>query len=347
MIDISLCCDGNMMDQAYAVIKSILMVDNDEHDFTFHVVRDCAPTSKELAFFSALRLNHNRDILVKFHCIAEDIPQALKDIFLSTGYALTPTWYRIFLPLLNNASKTIYLDCDLTVVRDISKLWQIDMKSNEIAGVKDFGMVYHVKRQDLEHKEYQALMKLKLKDPSCYLNGGVLLMDLDAMRKNDFINRCFEVMHKIPDMLYLDQDTVNVVCMEKSLVLAPTWNVISEFLVMKCDLKDCLSEDDIKSFTASLVSPSILHYAGPVKPWDDVNATGAELWWTVARECPFYERMLMQSIRRVIKASIFEIMGVKLNYLWSKCLVMLNQDNVKHQSKKRELKKVLRILKRF
>ena len=89
----------------------------------------------------------------------------------------TPMYYRLHLPsILSKESKCIYIDCDTIVLKDLNLLYNVKIGDNYVAGVKAAspqltgGM--------------KLAYKLGIKSIDQYINSGVLLMNLDGMRKD-------------------------------------------------------------------------------------------------------------------------------------------------------------------
>ena len=79
----------------------------------------------------------------------------------------------------------LYLDSDLLVFRNVLELEDVDLSGhacaaviNEDAGTLDF---------DLSEKEYTSL---QLDPKSKYFNAGLLYMNLEYWRANDYTNKC-------------------------------------------------------------------------------------------------------------------------------------------------------------
>ena len=87
----------------------------------------------------------------------------------------------------------MYLDCDIVVTGDISKLWEIDLGENMIAGVVE-GFIAGTK----EFREYAQ--KAVGVDPDKYINAGILSINLDKFR--------LQVLMCLSDFTYL----FNVIC---------------------------------------------------------------------------------------------------------------------------------------
>ena len=341
LIDVSLCCDKNMLEQAYVTIKSVKDNSVQGNKLCFNIVREAETSEKELNLFQDLEDENTK---INFYNINNYINNEDKKAFSIFGYPFTAASYRIFLPRIisDNVKRTIYLDCDLIVRNNLSELWNKSFDGHLLAAVKDFGVIYHIKKNDVKHKESVALKNLNLKNPENYFNSGVLLCNLEKMRKENFIDKCISVLCQQKNMIYLDQDVLNIVCNSDLQVLDANWNVITEFTNMKKDLLENLNEIDRKSFTDSLYSPAIIHYAGPIKPWESTEIALSSYWWQTARNTPFYEHMLMKSVRNLIKGSKFILWSLKLHYIFIKLLKSVTREN-EFDKKAKQLKRLLKI----
>lgn len=103
-----------------------------------------------------------------------------------------------FADLLPNEDKVIYLDLDVMIEQDISEFWELEMNEKEVAGVVDT-------------KFYLTYKPDYIKDVSTYINAGVLLMNLKAIRDNETNKKMKELLFSLP-MFYLDQDCINLTC---------------------------------------------------------------------------------------------------------------------------------------
>lgn len=102
--------------------------------------------------------------------------------------------------ILEDYGKVLSLDDDLVIVDDISDLWDIDMTGNYCAGVVDLGV-----------------------NKSGYINGGVVLYNLDAIREDGIDNQMIDKLNR-EYRRYVDQDVLNECCAGKILVLPNRYN---------------------------------------------------------------------------------------------------------------------------
>ena len=112
---------------------------------------------------------------------------------------------RLFLPdLLPSISKIIYLDCDFLALRNIKPIHQIISMNDShwIAAVKDIHLKLHTTRMRT---------KLNYKDfpDNTYVNSGLLVMNLDQLRKDNFVEKTINWLN-LHDAAMPDQDAINI-----------------------------------------------------------------------------------------------------------------------------------------
>ena len=120
--------------------------------------------------------------------------EMLNSINLNTSY--TPyIFLRLFvdeIPSLPN--KLLYLDADTVCYKDLSELYNIDISDYEFAASKDY-----LGRWFIDYN---------------YLNSGVLLLNLENMRKNGSLTNCRKMCIE-KKMLLPDQTALNTCCKKK------------------------------------------------------------------------------------------------------------------------------------
>jgi lipopolysaccharide biosynthesis glycosyltransferase len=150
-------------------------------------------------------------------------------------------YYRLLLPLLHpDIDKIIYLDTDLIIEKDLQELYSIETIDIKIAAVRD-------------HIEQRKCEDLKVSPP--YINSGVMLMNLKALREFDFTVKCFNWLNLNcgRGLSTHDQDAINVYLQTGGVrLLNGDWN-------------------DMLPRPESFLSPKsrIIHITGPFKPWHE------------------------------------------------------------------------------
>ncbi len=161
--------------------------------------------------------------------------------------------------------RLIYLDADLIVMADLQELWDIDLNGASIGGVPDPGLSQAIPSDDQHWLEWVDDMG------AAYMNAGVLLIDLDKVRRESGFTRALDfIAERGADLPYQDQDALNRVYWNQWTYLPREWNVQrSQFIKA---FQPYFSAESL----AALKNPKIVHYTGPEKPW---NMEGYHAWW--------------------------------------------------------------------
>src|SRR6266581_6231685 len=94
---------------------------------------------------------------------------------------------RILLPRLLDVPRLIYLDCDVLIFRDLSLLFDFELSAGKfVAAVPDSETL------SLAHDSRKLAKQMKLPAEGAYFNSGVMLMNLDELRKQHFFQRAVE-----------------------------------------------------------------------------------------------------------------------------------------------------------
>jgi len=173
------------------------------------------------------------------------------------GFTRTATWYRIFLPqLLPDIPRVLYLDADVLVLESVAPLWQVDMTSKLVAAVTNV-----LKPQSVDRPR-----ALELPESQDYFNAGVMVLNLDLMRREDSSRALLEYGTAHADEIpWRDQDALNVILGSSRVALHPRWNLMNGILIFPWS-EDLLGPDAVAEARGS---PAIRHFEGPgpYKPW--------------------------------------------------------------------------------
>ena len=166
-------------------------------------------------------------------------------------------WYRIFLPeLLPDVPQVLYLDVDTLILDSLDPLWQTTLGDCYLSAVRNVFMEYH------RHRAPELGIEV-----AEYFNSGVLMLNLALMRSEDFAGKLIELVNRRgSDLLWPDQDALNLVAGSRWVRLHPRWNVMNSFatrpqLAMEVFGRAALAE--------AIAHPAIRHFEGPGpnKPW--------------------------------------------------------------------------------
>ena len=178
-------------------------------------------------------------------------------------------FYRIMLPELLEDDECLYLDTDIAVCGDVLEIFNSDIKDAYIMGVTD--------RLCLEQKEYSFVTDHGLPF-GCYVNSGVLRMNLKRLREND-ITKQMQELGRSKFFPYLDQDIINYTCKGNVRFLEKRFNVFPDDTPSDLQyLRERIAGTELIYRDEMLNEPVIIHYIGPRKPWKDASVKYAEIW---------------------------------------------------------------------
>lgn len=194
-----------------------------------------------------------------------DVGAAFKDAFQIRGITV-PTYYRLLLPsLLPEKSRVLYLDVDTVVTSSLLSMFEADMSRRYLAGV----------RSVFSFLQQERVVRVGA-DPEQYVNAGVLVMNLDAMRRDGLEADFLQLAKR--QLEYQDQDVLNIRCRDAILHLHPRYNLHCMF---DYEQNAAVSEDVYSGFDwrHALDDAAVLHYAG-AKPWDGHRCWYYDQWWS-------------------------------------------------------------------
>ena len=161
--------------------------------------------------------------------------------------------------LPSDVKKAIYLDCDVVVMDDMAKLWDTEMGEYPLAAVPDYGIMASGKSWRDKEKN------IGVKSGDLYFNSGVLVIDLDAWRRENYGERVGNLAARFA-YRHPDQDALNKVFYRNWQPLPLRWNVIPP--VWNLFLKVLLNRNYRRAALKARQNIGILHYAGGYKPWE-------------------------------------------------------------------------------
>ncbi|MBQ2210107.1 MAG: glycosyltransferase family 8 protein [Prevotella sp.] len=257
-MDIVACTDRGFVMPTGVMMQSVC-VNNLDVDITFHIVLDDDVTKEDQHDLENV-VTSFKGKSVEFYPVSEYITKiafpALNDPTLANSPSITRTtyfrlWLAEFLP--STIDKVLYLDGDIIVRHSLLPLWITDLGNDAVAVVPD---------------GFNGMMEIyqRLGYPSklCYFNAGVMLVNLKYWREHMVVKDFLEYLEThAEDILYQDQDVLNVVFKDKKTILPIKYNLVSSYL-WKIPLFDVnkFEKELIEAFT----DPVIVHFIAG-KPW--------------------------------------------------------------------------------
>ena len=231
LINICLACDNNYAKYAGVVIASALANAASGDNLCFYIL-DGGIKNKNKE--KLLELKSIKDCQIKFIEIDNNLFTDYMDV-KTHAYISLPTFYRLKLPsLLPNVKRVIYFDCDFVINSSLKNLFNTNMEDYPIAGVKDINK------------------KITKKNPN-YVNAGMLVMDIDNMKKINAEKILLDWTKEHFDTIKLgDQEIINEALKGRIMPVEDEWNVQSSNFTNR------------SSFTKN---PKAIHFVAKKKPW--------------------------------------------------------------------------------
>jgi len=212
---------------------------------------------------------------------------AFDDLFTREGIS-TSAYLRLLIPehLPEDAGRAIYLDSDLLVKADLTRLWEEPMEGQALMAAQGWGIPYVSSKRGIS-----KYGELGLAPDTPYFNSGVLVINVERWQQEDVAKRVVQYMRRYREHLNMcDQEGLNAVLAGNWKPLDPRWNVIGtpgsfdDFSGSTHEEQMCSPHDE-RSF-----EPYIWHFAGPYsKPWMiEVRHPAQFDWMRCLRESGWY-----------------------------------------------------------
>lgn len=214
----------------------------------------------------------------------------------------------------------VFLDSDIIIKDDIAKLTQLDcIKSNPISACRDLSLDYFCEL----YKNLENYMKKSVvctKDYN-YINTGIMVINIQLFNSLRIKDKLIKCSKELLDPLTAEQDIFNYALCKHNIPIGyidNRWNVDLHPFSYKNQYphEHYWPLESYQIFVESLKKPAILHFAGPFKPWIDVNHHMAHEFWRHARESPFYENLMFECRNlNPIRNSVKVMVAVKISRL--------------------------------
>lgn len=262
-IPIFFACDNNYAPFVTVVLESIKENSSKEYIYEIYILNNnISDEYKEI-----IKKYNKNNIRINFYSIASEL-EKLKEKLQIRDYYSDAIYYRLFIAqLFKEYDKAIYLDADIVVLEDISKLYNIDIEDFYLGVVKD----------DVANSfnEFIIYVENAIKVKACeYFNSGILLMNLKKLREDKILNKFFKLHKFIKFIVAPDQDYLNVICNGKVKYLDESWN--------KAPLDGIIINSETK----------LIHYKLTLKPWHYDNINGGSYFWHYASKTNFHDYMI-------------------------------------------------------
>ncbi len=165
-------------------------------------------------------------------------------------------WYRIFVGELLSLDRVLYLDIDTLALDRLAPIMEFDISDVYLGAVRNVFMEFH------SHRPRQVGI-----EASKYFNSGVLLLNLELMRTEQFCDRVVRLIAEDDGrMEWPDQDALNLAAAGRWMAMPPRWNCMNTLLTRRQLAVEAFGDDPVRE---AIQNPAIRHFEGPDlnKPW--------------------------------------------------------------------------------
>ncbi len=264
IIPIFMATDDNYAKYLAVALRSI--IDNaNKTDYFYRIY--ILETDLDIKFLDEFKAICSKYASVEYVNVKNQIKSFESKLTLRDYYTYT-TYYRIFITeMFPEYDKAIYLDCDIVVNGDISRLYNFNLGKNLVGAIQEEVMFIN------EHFFRYAPLNLGVSTLK-YFNAGVLVMNLKEFRNQDLYNRFIKLLMEKQFPVAQDQDYLNVLCKGKVRYLPYNWNKTPINVGIICN------------------RPNLVHYKLGFKPWKYDNVMYGEYFYKYAKETMFYDEII-------------------------------------------------------
>lgn len=228
---------------------------------------------------SSLRENHLERVRrgVELYCGTEDTKRMqlidvkvdramLKDAPITDRYP-QEMYYRIFAAkfLPEELDRVLYLDPDMVIINPLGGLYCMGLGDDWFAAASHVGPVLEKINE----------LRLQSEEPGPYINSGVMLMNLEELRKHQDIHQVFDYIEKMKDALILpDQDVISALYGGKIREIDHYRYNMTERILRLQQLPGAAGLQTLQGMDPVDVkwickNSCVIHYIGKNKPWKE------------------------------------------------------------------------------
>lgn len=257
--------DKNYMPHLAVAVLSLVRC-NPDSALDIYVINTDIPSSE---------LDKLRSVVVSGRHIIFDVKitdDELNGLVLTNHFAKA-NYYRLFAADKISGDRALYIDSDVLVVGAIDELYMVDIGSSYLGAV--------------EESWFERHQELEMNPNSGYFNSGVMLLNIDAWRRDSIKDKVIDFVKRKPSVIkFVDQCGVNAVVNGAWVRLHPRYNLQSVFLDdNERHSHGCAHDAQIDE---AIQTPVIVHFTGSSKPWHTNNSHPyRRLYWKYRNQSPY------------------------------------------------------------
>lgn len=274
-MNILLAINKNYIGQLKVLLYSILQSNKEEKFEIFIMHRTLSEVDKE----DITNCSSNEKCKISFIKIEDEY---LKNLPVYQKRYPLEIYFRIFAAkyLPQNMDKILYLDADTLVINPLKNLYNMDFEGNYFIATTHVSKIFK-KINDI---------RLDMEKENKYINTGVMLMNLEMLRKIDMEKEIEQFCKKNSLKLILpDQDIISSLFGDRIKLVDPLLYNFGEREWDKYNAKNLKNKIGLKWIRKNTV---IIHYYGKNKPWNEKYIGKLNL---------FYEKIIKKMKNNEIK----------------------------------------------
>ena len=218
-IDICFCIDSNYTELAKICIASIV---KHNPNSKFHILTECnniyTLQSDNIRIY---KTDYLKNVKLRFRSMSDPISRA--------------DYLKLCIPNILDLNKVLYLDVDMLCKKPLTDLWNMD--TSFISGCETHSA-------GIKQAKQLGIQK--------YMNAGLLLMNLNSLRENDFTDKSlYNMLPNIPSSVWRHDETI----------INYLWNKNLQFLPQKFNV--AINRKYINNI--NIKDAYIIHYIGDQK----------------------------------------------------------------------------------
>lgn len=258
MIPIFFASDDNYLPFLAVSIKSLIENSSPSYHYVIHILNNGLNAKRVAPILDLKREN----VEIRTVDVSHSLAPIAERLNLRDYYTVS-IYFRLFIAsMFPQYHKALYLDADIAINGDISKLYETPLGNHLVAAVSD----------DIigSCRDYRLYAQEAIGVPyRCYFNSGVLVMNLDQFRLQKIEQKFVYLLTTYHfNTVCPDQDYLNLLCRDRVLYLDKGWNKMS-----------------IDTHYNGV--PNLIHYNMFYKPWLYRRVAYGEYFWKYAAMTPF------------------------------------------------------------
>lgn len=264
IIPICFATDDNYVPFLTVALTSLLANSSKENFYRIYVLTSNLTQENK----NSILKHQTENSSIEFISLAKELDK-IQDMFHLRDYYSKETYYRIFIPnLFPQYHKVLYLDCDITVLKDISELYNTSIHGYYVAAATEEVMqTFEVFGNYVEKND-----GINRKD---YFNAGILLINCRRWRKKHIAEQFVDLLNRFTFRVVQDEDYLNVLCKGNVKKLPLDWNKTSY-------KNENFDDSNLK----------LIHWKINWRPWKYKDVLYEEHFWKYAKLTDFYDKLI-------------------------------------------------------